>query len=545
MRSQPHRSSHAARFGGFVLGMLLALVAGCGDENAPDAESLSLRELLGLAPERVATLDPDALSTFTQRLQTAMGPGEEIAHAVALPEAKRHIDALQPPLDFVEALDRGRARNDFAPLTTARLDASGFEATVHTTPLSLDDLGITESSARLIVRPLGDDEPGPVYEGVLHYEETSWGHVVVDALHGRTELEAIERVEPALRRFLGVTSVEVEAVQVVSAPRSPLVIWYASEHRALLVNPNILYLFAEETHDQPSGSAELRTQTQALTLDFIDACVDEERGRCNECALTEDPDAAISLCVPLFEAPLGANPVTESRRECEALASTEEGFERLCYNLFIDEHLSCILDSGVEQVCGLTHAPYVNVEELWLLDPMRTDERCQIVLQGCYQRQQQQLHPTPRPAPPPSAPDFPPVYQNDLDDDDSDFSLFCDTIVAIGSCDDAGDEATDDDTSSCGTDDDPSSDDDGGLCEGDDDDSSSDDDSDFCGDDDDTSTTDDSDDGGICDGDDESESTTDALRGSKPPLNGGDLFMALTLAFLGLVWRRASPPEVA
>ena len=59
-----------------LLFLALSTLAGCGDEAGPGLDTLTLREMLGLSPERIAGLDASARAHFVEAIRDAWSVDE-------------------------------------------------------------------------------------------------------------------------------------------------------------------------------------------------------------------------------------------------------------------------------------------------------------------------------------------------------------------------------------------------------------------------------------------------------------------------------------
>jgi len=385
-----------------VLGALVC--AACGEEVPPDAGEMTLRELLGLAPEHVEGMSEGERAAFTEALR------DEWERSVAAPDepaavelADTEVGVDQPsisPLVIAREHDRARAARGLDVRVSARIDAEGTSADIRTTPLPLDLLGVAVDSraGTIDVRPLQPDEP--IHRGELRYDP-GWGAVEVNALYGASERQAVERLEPIVRRYLYQMGLTTETAQVVRAERAPVALWYASAHRAVLINPNLLYLLSAPGPDaQPTAvRSMLVTTTFAITPAFIEACVDDQVARCNAC-FGDTGDPSSSACGPIFPPDEATDETAHARGECESLADDDgAGFELLCYHFEIVNNLGCVLERDTENRCGVAGAPYGSVAALENLRPVRVDDTCQEILRAC--REGRVSEPTPSDDPPP------------------------------------------------------------------------------------------------------------------------------------------------
>jgi hypothetical protein len=591
---------------------LPAIVSACASESLPDdAESLTLRDYLGLAPAQLTKLTDAQRATLRQYVLDALeapaaeeildGAAQEgitsapegitaarvaapLPVSVTLPPKLRAAtppDGLQQPLRFVRVFDQARAERSLSPVLLATLRAQDADAEVSPARITLDALGLTLAPSPSL-RPLRTSGDDPARDLLPDTEEASaqrlywddtWPTTDEPALANRSQRVAVEALAPLLARVAGRLAPSGVRVQVVPAPRAPLLVWYVHAHRALLVNPALLYLLSEAqaepdpAADPSTGAAQLVTRTQSLELDFIRACISDQRSRCAQC-LESPVDEVAARCVPITLVS-GEVPSQTAVAECERMLSVEderyrpgELIQLQCYHDFAATHLTCLNDSGVIDRCGLQRVPMTGFDQLWMIKPFLNDERCQYALQSCEERAPTPVTPEPEPNPeptPPQTPYFPPATS---DDSASFASLACDACQLLAAC--SPDEDVDNGSAESGN----------GLCDGDSDSSSSSSsgsdsssDSSLCSGD---STDDSDDDSSLCgssDSDSDSESSSDdtesaALAPSSPrarsvsakppsPMRGHpgrDALLLLSFGWLAWAWwrdRRAVPALAA
>lgn len=391
MRHRIHRDTRRLT----LLLTLATLLIACGGEDTPHPEDLSLRELLGLAPERAAELSPNARTLFTQRLAFAWN--QAVEHdletlQITLPPHLVHTTPLQPPLHFVQTFDHQRAPLGFEVRITAHLQARGTTASIHPLPIHPEALGLTLDS-RIHITPLNPHEN--TFTRDLHYDD-AWGRVDDPNLHNHSQLHAARSLEPALRRLIHIVHPDAPNAQIVPAPRAPLALWYAHQHRALFINPNLLFLLHDPSPPTPptstlagsGASGPYRTLEAPLELDFIEQCVQDQIDRCAHCTPSFPPTDP--LCQPLF-------PNASPQNECANLAqANNDGFRLYCYHLSLTTNLSCFQDADPQNSCGAAALPIASTDALSSLSPMLTDETCQLQLQTCHEARNQSSDP-PRP----------------------------------------------------------------------------------------------------------------------------------------------------
>jgi hypothetical protein len=385
----PHRPLHPQRLASLLTILLscFLLLAACGEETPPDPEVMTLRELLGLSPSRLAEMDAAAHAHFAQliaeswqlqtqraldaQLATATPPNGPNSPSLWLPD-----DASSPTLSLARVHDKQLAQQGEEALLSAALDAEPGGAFLTPSSLTFDRLGLSfdpdARSLRLSARADGE----PMYTGELMFDP-AWGAAEVTALGGISEREAAVALNPLLRRALLHLGADHPGTLIVPAARSPIALWYSPDEQALFINPNILYLLNTPAFN-PDDSG-LRTQQQALALPFIDDCVNTQRQRCNQCfGPAGNPDAA--QCEPLFTS--SGDPTEVATQECTSL-SADAAFDLYCYHLSISQNLSCFRSLDAQQRCGAALVPFQSTSRLTLLSPMRSDEGCQQYLLTC------------------------------------------------------------------------------------------------------------------------------------------------------------------
>lgn len=380
------------RCGGFLLPLLLALVLNaCGDEEAPNTETLTLREMLGLSSQHVAEMSSSQRANFAKVLfetweAQATEPMEP--EFLVLPKELQVEGgtAEQPPMAYVQVHDTARAELGLEVLLNSALLTNGDSVRRQALAFHPNDLGI-ELQGLLVAKTLEQGE----FIGQLYFAET-WGAVESDGLDGQSERERAEALSSVWERYLALAGVEAPAVLVVPAPRAPMAIMYASANQALLVNPNLLYLFGEGG----GGSGALGVRELSLVMPFVDLCVRDQQQRCDDC-FGVNGNPASPECAPLFE---GGDAVAE----CEALALTEqEGFRLLCLNQSASLNTACMAVGDPGATCGLTD-PALTIDELQTARTLLTDEGCQQLLADCEAQRIAPAPVTPAPAAPPPLP---------------------------------------------------------------------------------------------------------------------------------------------
>ena len=349
------------------------LAMGCGEEEAPEAENLTLREMLGMAPERMSEA-PQAtqralLSELEGSWEQAIGELNESRQVSLTDEMTAAGPAPYNPLEFVRLYDFTRVERSMNVAPIAHIDADDESAQVESMPLPPEALGLNFNE-RLSVTELGEDEPH--YSGVLHYE--GWSDLEDDGYPGGSQLAAAQGLEPAARRLLFQVGLADElSAQIVAAPRAPLALWYAKEHRALLVNPNLLFLL-----DLPEGAEEgdLQTVNYGLEMAYVDQCVDEEFDRCVAC-FGENGDPSDPSCSAYFDTSLSP------QAECEWLMANELNSRLFCYNAYIELNEDCYLSTFTDESCGTAGYPYGDIESLSALSALDQTETCQVQLDRC------------------------------------------------------------------------------------------------------------------------------------------------------------------
>lgn len=266
--AESRRATSRALFVGLGLSLLMSCaVVGCGEEEVPDGESLTSRQVLGLEVSHVAAMSASERATLVRTLEAAWPLEPESAeHALSGLDAG---EAAATPaallVQRIRGLDAQREAAALEPLLLGALEPSDTALELPVPREALFEVG-QDGLWRLVepLRPSSGSAAG--YDGYLVWDE-SWGRVERAALGGRTEREALEALEPALRYVLAeVDTALPDAVRVVPAPRAPLLLWYAAEHDALLVNPTLLYLVTDA--HAPVGTRRLRGQAdgaRALT----------------------------------------------------------------------------------------------------------------------------------------------------------------------------------------------------------------------------------------------------------------------------------------
>ncbi|MDX9722042.1 MAG: hypothetical protein RBU37_14950 [Myxococcota bacterium] len=414
----------------------------CGDQDEPAILDMSLRDLLGLAPERVAELDAAEKAHFVKQLDSVWREQSETPCSATA--------ELPQWLEAVTTIDQERARLGLEPMLRSEWRPAPNEnenAALETLPLAPEQLGLS-TQARLTVRPLG--ELDPFFSGELVLAK-SW-NAGLDSGSER-EKAALQRLEPALRRELFANGLQHQSVVVERVARAPFAWSLLLEPPTLLINPNILYLLDEEGQQLEAGwGGAPPTADYSLASDFIRSCVAELRLRCEDCN-SEQPS---STCSPLFSS---SEPSLQGTRdECSALAENQnEGFYLACYNSYLNTNLACFYSTIDAQRCGAEGAPYQQLEELTQLRPFLSDASCDAALSGCQQSRVQEVPPEDRPD-----------YINERDDDDDDGCSDCANVLCdVGSiC--AEVECSDSDGGGCEGDDAGESLCDGAsLCEGD------------------------------------------------------------------------------
>ena len=151
------------------------------------------------------------------------------------------------------------------------------------------------------------------------------------------------------------------------AERAPMVLWYATGHRSVFVNPNLLHLL-ESTAAEPGARQGVRdtggefvTVGQPLMPAYIESCVAEQQRRCSQC-FGSAGDPTSSVCNSLFAVPAGSDPVEHARQECDALADDAgAGFELYCYHQELTSNLGCFYSRDVLSECGAEGVPLSSV----------------------------------------------------------------------------------------------------------------------------------------------------------------------------------------
>ncbi len=382
-----------------VFPLLAALIlasgtlSACGDEQRPDVGELSLRELMGLSSQHVAEMTSSERQRFASRLndawQTEISTPPMQEHVV-LPDAlAQDDDTLRSPLSFIKIIDRERAEQGHDILVSGNIDAEGTEAVIAPIALPADVLGMNFDGS-FHVSPLETNEP--VFLGSLIYDE-AWGCVEEDALQGRSQREMVEDLEPIFRRLLFQIAPDASNARIAPAPRAPVGLGDAEAHRAVLLNPNLLYLLdldvpADSHGTAPPQDTALVTTSNALTLAFIDTCVVDQQTRCDDC-FGANGNHTLPACVSLFP---NASESSDPQLECQALAENQgEGFELYCFDLFLEQNISCMGTRDPAGSCGTNGVPAASVSELDGLRIMLTEEFCQEQLNQC---EQERLTPT-------------------------------------------------------------------------------------------------------------------------------------------------------
>ena len=319
-----HRSAALRRAGWALLtaSLLLGLAHACADSVEVDTRAWPERDLLGLEPSWVTPLPEADRAELRQRLTAralAQADDSAWAHAPNHP-AGDHIQR------DTRRLDAERAEADQAPLVIAWATHDPDGPGAWSCPIEPEDLAA--------LPPEGDG--------------WSAGWALDDAFQrpiagARTEHDALRARLPWIERWitrcaeaygepLGVAA----RLSVVRAQGAPLLVSYWPQHRRVLVNPLLLWLWHEVDMPRPAWQVaiprpELRTAQNPLGLADLDECVAELNSYCDTCgsegqvsrARREDRDACEDTL-------LDEGTVWEN---CQALDYTiAYGFMRLCLN---------------------------------------------------------------------------------------------------------------------------------------------------------------------------------------------------------------------
>ena len=459
------------------------LFLGCGDEASPELEALSLRELLGLSPDRVAELSEADKARFAARLVEGWAQQREEDVADLPPLSQLTERELRPA---IEDFDHQRLEAGLDARLGARFLAPDAPSL---TTRALEDMGLELNSAGFVVHPLDITEYS--HYGELVFDER-WSEREEPALGDQSQLQLVKKLEPVFRRLLMELANPEATIQIVPAEGAPLLIWWLPEYQALLVNPNLLYLLneANEPLDAEAGFAG-GGQEAASFWALVSPCVELAEQRCERC--TQSDYYGTPACTDSF---FEESPYNNIKDECQAFETT--GFELYCVNLLVSENLGCVLMSQEGVGCGAEGAPYTSYEESQMLQPFLTEAHCMTALVYCAgDREAESKEPT--------EPIWVPI--NDDEEEEEEDWDFAD-CMAVG-CEIIGDiECDSSSDSSTGTSSDSS-----GLCDGDD---SS---------------------GGLCDGDD-ADAPTATLAGIRQWGEGGLLIISPAFLFLWLATRR-------
>ena len=406
-----------------LLFLALSTLAGCGDEAGPGLDTLTLREMLGLSPERIAELDASARAHFVEAIRDAWSVDELATFSSPLelatvPEGQADASSL----NALRAFDRLRAELDLDAQPLSLVAHAEQEQVVSALDLSPEVLGL-RFEKRIVITPLADDED--VYRGAITID-ARWGDAELPELGGRTEAQQVERLEPLARRLFRVLELGEQSTQIVPAPQAPTVFFLSREDRALFVNPSILRLLSEAPLGLTGSRDVLVTRSFALTPDFVLTCVEDQRVRCEACFGDTFVPKGIGCETPLM--PQTEQSVDGARAEC-AVLPTQDLALLYCTNLFIRNNLGCFMQFDSINQCGALGGPYLSVEALENLRPALDNDICDRYLELC--QQSEAVDPEPVVDPPPT----PPATSSDDSSNDWDWCADCTTA----GCEGAGD----------------------------------------------------------------------------------------------------------